>query len=81
MLFEELLLLRQGNGTVDDYTNKFHELSLYSHIRKELLTVRIVSIEEAHQLPLWVEQQYGYSPPQRTANTRPLPTPPGTYWL
>lgn len=28
MLFEELLLLRQGNTTVDDYTNKFHELSI-----------------------------------------------------
>lgn len=32
MLFEKLLLLCQGNCTVDDYTNKFHELILYSCI-------------------------------------------------
>ena len=75
-LFEELLLLRQGNSSVEDYTNKFHELSIRSHvaeterqtiarykaglrgdIRKEFLTVRLVSVEEAYQLALRVESQ------------------------
>lgn len=32
VLFEELLLLQQGATSVDDYTNKFHELSIYSHV-------------------------------------------------
>jgi hypothetical protein len=76
VLFEELLFLRQGTSTVEDYTNKFHELSIRSHIskterqtitryraglrediRKDLLTVRLVSVEEAYQLALRMEQQ------------------------
>jgi hypothetical protein len=75
-LFEELLLLRQGNLSVDEFTNKFHELSIRSRvsetdrqtiawykaglreeIRRELFTVRLVSVEEAYQLALRVEQQ------------------------
>lgn len=32
MLFEELLLLRQGAKSVDNYTNKFHELSIRSRV-------------------------------------------------
>lgn len=32
ILFEELLLLRQGHSFVDDYINKFHELSFRSCI-------------------------------------------------
>jgi len=63
-------------GMVEDYTNKFHELSIRSRvsetecqtiaryrvrlledIRKDLLTVRLVSIEEAYQLALRLEQQ------------------------
>jgi hypothetical protein len=67
MLFEELLFLRQGATTVEEYTNRFHELSIRSHvseterqtiarykaglredIRKDLLTVRLVSVEEAY---------------------------------
>jgi hypothetical protein len=31
-LFEELILPRQGTMTVDEYTNKFHELSIRSQI-------------------------------------------------
>lgn len=31
-LFEELILLRQGSMTVDEYTNKFHDLSTRSQI-------------------------------------------------
>jgi len=76
VLFEELLFLRQGTSTVEDYTNKFHELSIRSHIseterqtiaryraglrediRKDLLIVRLVSVEEAYQLALRLEQQ------------------------
>jgi hypothetical protein len=30
--FEELILLRQGNMTMDEYVNKFHELSIRSQI-------------------------------------------------
>jgi len=82
-LFEELLLLRQGSLSVEEFTNKFHELSIRSHvsetdrqtiarykaglredIKKELLTVQIVIIEEAYQLALKVEQQL------RTTSTR-----------
>lgn len=29
-LFEELVLLQQGSTSVDEYTNKFHELSIRS---------------------------------------------------
>lgn len=32
ILFEELLLLQQGNTTVDDHTSKFHELSVRSRV-------------------------------------------------
>lgn len=32
VLFEELLLLRQGLMSVDDYTNKFHELNIRSRV-------------------------------------------------
>lgn len=32
MLFEELVLLRQGTKFVDDYTNKFHELNIRSRV-------------------------------------------------
>jgi len=71
VLFEELLLLRQGHLSVEEFTNKFHELSiccrvsetdhqtiarykagLWEDIKKELLTIRLVSIEEAYQLAL-----------------------------
>jgi hypothetical protein len=31
-LFEELILLRQGNMTVDEYANRFHELSVRSQV-------------------------------------------------
>lgn len=67
VLFKELLLLRQGHLSVEEFTNKFHELSICSSIsetgrqtiarykvglrednKKELLTVRLVSIEEAY---------------------------------
>lgn len=67
MLFEELLSLKQGKMTVDDFTNKFHELSIWSHvtetkrqtiahyktslqdnIKRELLTVCLVSVKEAY---------------------------------
>jgi hypothetical protein len=76
VLFEELLLLRQGHLSVEEFTNKFHELSIRSRIsgtdrqtiaryktglrediKKELLMVRLVSVEEAYQLALRVEQQ------------------------
>lgn len=75
-LFEELLSHRQGNTTVDDYTHRFHELSIRSQvseterqtivrfktglrddIKRELLTMRLVSLDEAYQLALRVEQQ------------------------
>lgn len=32
MLFEDLLLLWQGEALVDDYTNRFHELSIRSQV-------------------------------------------------
>lgn len=32
---EELLLLRQGATSVDDYTNKLHELSICSHVSEK----------------------------------------------
>jgi hypothetical protein len=86
-LFEELVLLRQGNTSVDDYANKFHELSVRSQvaetrrqtlarfkaglcedIRKELLTMLLVSVEEAYQLALRIEQQL-----QATNNRRTQP--------
>jgi hypothetical protein len=101
-LFEEMLLLKQGNLSVDEFTNKFHELSIRSHvsetdrqtiarykaslreeIKKELLTVRLVSVEEAYQLALRVEQQqrsisirrtfqgWGNLPPRGPTTTRP----------
>lgn len=76
-LFEELILLRQGNMTVDEYTNKFHDLSIRSQIeetgrqtlarfraglrediRKELLTMRLMSVEEAYQFAFQLEQQF-----------------------
>jgi hypothetical protein len=84
VLFEELLLLRQGHLSVEEFTNKFHELSIRSRIletrqtiarykaslrediKKELLTVRLVSIEEAYQLALRVEQQLRNSTTRRT---------------
>jgi hypothetical protein len=75
-LFEELLTHRQGNMTVDEYTNRFHELSIRSQvseterqsiaryktglredIRRELLTVRLVSVDEAYQIAIRIEQQ------------------------
>lgn len=75
-LFEELLALRQGGSSVDDYTHRFHELSIRSQvseterqtiarykaglredIRRELLTVRLVSIEEAYQIAVRIETQ------------------------
>lgn len=31
-MFEELLLLRQGNSSVEEFTNKFHELSIRSRV-------------------------------------------------
>ncbi len=61
---------------VENYTNKFHELSIRSHVSKterqtiakyraglredigkDLLTVRLVSVEEAYQLAMRLEQQ------------------------
>jgi hypothetical protein len=40
VLFEELLLLRQGTSTMEEYTNKFHELSVRSHVfETELQTI------------------------------------------
>lgn len=84
-LFEELILLRQGNMTVDEYTNRFHELSVRSHItenarqnlarfkvglrddlRKELLTVRLISVEEAYQVAFQLEQQMRNTNPRRS---------------
>jgi hypothetical protein len=75
-LFEELLAHKQNNTSVDDYTHKFHELSVRSRvseterqtiahfkvglgddIKRELLTVRLVGVDEAYQLALRVEQQ------------------------
>jgi hypothetical protein len=75
-LFEELLTHRQGNMTVDEYTNQFHELSIRSQafeterqsiarykiglredIRRELLTVQLVSVDEAYQIAIRIEQQ------------------------
>lgn len=69
-LFEELLSHRQGNTTVDDYTHRFHELTicirvsetnrqtiarfkagLQDEIRRELLMVRLVSLDEAYNWP------------------------------
>jgi hypothetical protein len=76
VLFEELLFLGQGSSMVENYTNKFHELSIRSHVSeteqqniaryraglredigKDLLTVRLVSVEEAYQLAMRLEQQ------------------------
>jgi hypothetical protein len=90
-LFEELILLRQGNTSVDEYVNKFHELSVRSQIaetgrqtlarfkaglrddiRKELLTVRLVSVEEAYQLALRVEQQLQTSKRTQTRWDSPM---------
>ncbi len=31
-MFEELLSLGQGNSTVDEYTHRFHELSICSSV-------------------------------------------------
>jgi hypothetical protein len=87
-LFEELILLRQGNMTVDEYANRFHELSVRSQVaetgrqtlarfkaglrddlRKELLTVRLMSVEEAYQVASRLEQQSRSSIPRRTQTT------------
>lgn len=32
MLFEELILLRQGQSSVDEYTSRFHELNICSRV-------------------------------------------------
>lgn len=85
VIFEELLLLRQGHLSVEEFTNKFHELSICNRIsetdhqtiaryktglrediKKELLTVWLVSVEEAYQLALRVEQQLCNATTHRT---------------
>jgi hypothetical protein len=98
MLFEELLFLRQGATTVEEYTNRFHELSIRSHvseterqtiarykaglredIRKDLLTVRLVSVEEANQLALRLEQQSRGNPVRRNVQYPGGNTPRGNF--
>jgi hypothetical protein len=83
-LFEELILLRQGTMTVDDYTSRFHEFSIRSQISeterqtlacfkaglhddicKELLTVRLMNVEEAYQFVVRLEHQWPSVTPQR----------------
>lgn len=84
-LLEELILLRQGNMTVDEYTNRFHELSVRSQImetakqmlarfkaglrdnlQKELLTVRLISVEEAYEIASQLEQQMRTAIPRQS---------------
>lgn len=48
---------------VEDNINKFHVVSI-EEIKKELLTVHLVSIEEACQMALWVEQYRVFSTTQ-----------------
>jgi hypothetical protein len=71
--------------SVDEYTNKFHDLSirsqvaetegqtlarfkagLWDDIRKELTTVRLMSVEEAYQIALRLEQQRQQLIPRRS---------------
>jgi hypothetical protein len=98
VLFEELFFLRQGTSTVEDYTNKFHELSIRSHIseterqtiaryraglrediRKDLLIVRLVCVEEAYQLALRLEQQSRGSQIQRNVQYQVGGNPRGNH--
>jgi len=83
-LFEVLIMLHQGNMTVDDYASKFHELSIRSQISeterqtlaqfkarlrddicKEILSMRPMSVEEAYQMAVRLENQRQTAAPRR----------------
>lgn len=74
LVFAKLLAHKQGNTTVDEYTHRFHELSVRSRltetepqsltrykaglredISRELITVRVTSLDEVYQLALRLE--------------------------
>ena len=74
-VFAELLALKHGSMTTDNYTHRFHELTvrnrlietewqsltrykagLRDDISRELITVRLTSVDEAYQLAMKLEQ-------------------------
>ncbi|XP_062164932.1 uncharacterized protein LOC133871509 [Alnus glutinosa] len=75
-IFVDLLAHKQGTTTVDEYTHRFHELSICSRlteterqsltrykagrqedISRELINVRVTSLDKVYQLALRLEQQ------------------------
>ncbi|KAA8521887.1 hypothetical protein F0562_012799 [Nyssa sinensis] len=80
MMFEDMLQLRQGSLSVDQFMDRFHELTirnkiveteqqtlaryrtkLRSELCKEMWTARLINVEEAYQLALYIEKQMGPS--------------------
>jgi hypothetical protein len=75
-IFVDLLAHKQGTTTVDEYTHRFHELSICSRlteterqsltrykaglqedISRELINVRVTSLDKVYPLALRLEQQ------------------------